>query len=213
GEAARAASQAMRHEYDAILVGIGTVLADDPLLTDRTQLSRRRPLVRIVLDTSLRIPLESQLVRTARDWPVIVFTADREETRADAFPTLAQSFVPWKTKPEALKEFGVKVVCLEPDRGRLDLKTVLSKLSERNLSSMIVEGGAEVAGSFIAERLIDKATFFLAPKIIGGREAVPAIGGEGIERLREAMTLGDVEVIRRGDDWEFTGYTMKNPVA
>lgn len=213
GEAARAASQAMRHEYDAILVGIGTVLADDPLLTDRTQLPRRRPLVRIVLDSSLRIPLESQLVRTARDWPVVVFTVKHEEVRADVFPTLAQSFVPWKTKLEALKEFGVEVVRLESNRGRLDLKTVLSRLSERNLSSVIIEGGAEVAGSFVAERLIDKATFFLAPKIIGGREAVPAIGGEGIERLSEAMALGDVEVIRRGNDWEFTGYPVENQVA
>ena len=213
GEEARNASQRLRHEYDAILVGIGTVLADDPLLTDRTQLPRRRLLARIVLDSSLRIPLESQLVRTARHWPVIVFTAKREEARADAFPTLAQSFVPWKTKLEALREFGVEVIRLEPDRGRLDLKTILSTLSERNLSSVIVEGGAEAAGSFIAERLIDKATFFLAPKIIGGREAVPAIGGEGIERLSEALALGEVEVVWRGDDWEFTGYPMAKTVA
>jgi diaminohydroxyphosphoribosylaminopyrimidine deaminase/5-amino-6-(5-phosphoribosylamino)uracil reductase len=213
GQEARAASQRLRHEYDAILVGIGTVLTDDPLLTDRTQLPRRRPLARIVLDSSLRIPLESQLVRTARDWPVIVFTAKREEARAGAFPTLAQSFVPWKTKLEALREFGVEVIRLEPDRGRLDLKTILSTLSGRNLSSVIVEGGAEAAGSFIAERLIDKATFFLAPKIIGGRDAVPAIGGEGIERLSEAIALGEVEVVRRGDDWEFTGYPMAKTVA
>jgi diaminohydroxyphosphoribosylaminopyrimidine deaminase/5-amino-6-(5-phosphoribosylamino)uracil reductase len=213
GQEARAASQRLRHEYDAILVGIGTVLTDDPLLTDRTQLPRRRPLARIVLDSSLRIPLESQLVRTARDWPVIVFTAKREEARAGAFPTLAQSFVPWKTKLEALREFGVEVIRLEPDRGRLDLKTILSTLSGRNLSSVIVEGGAEAAGSFIAERLIDKATFFLAPKIIGGRDAVPAIGGEGIERLSGAIALGEVEVVRRGDDWEFTGYPMAKTVA
>ncbi len=210
GEAAREASQDLRHEYDAILVGIGTVLADDPLLTDRTGEARRQPLVRVVLDSHLRIPLESRLVKNAREWPLIIFTVGREELQRHVFPTLAQSLVPWKTKWEALEDRGVAVIRVDAAADRPDLKGVLAELGKRNLTSLIVEGGSEVAGAFIEQRLIDKVTFFLAPRIIGGRAAYPAIGSEGFERLSDVMELRDVELRQRGKDWEFTGYPSEN---
>lgn len=210
GEAARAASQVLRRQYDAILVGIGTVLADDPLLTDRTGQARRRPLVRIVLDSQLRIPLESQLVRTARDWPLIVFTAGRQQPPHQIFPTLAQSFVPWKTRREALEDRGVEVIRVDAAADRPDLKQVLAELGKRNLTSLLVEGGSEIAGAFIEQRLVDKVTFFIAPRIIGGRAAQPAIGSWGFERLSEAIELRNVELIQRDEDWEFTGYPSEH---
>ncbi len=191
GEEARAASQMLRREYDAILVGIGTVLADDPLLTDRTRQPRRKPLARIVLDAGLRIPLDSQLVKTAQEWPLIIFTAQQRH--------------------ETLEDAGAEVVVVSSDNGRLDLKEVLTELGKRQLTSLIVEGGAEIAGSFIEHRLIDKATFFIAPRIIGGRNAIAGIGGSGFEKLSDAVELQDIAVVQHGDDWEFTGYPKKSP--
>jgi diaminohydroxyphosphoribosylaminopyrimidine deaminase/5-amino-6-(5-phosphoribosylamino)uracil reductase len=93
--------------------------------------------------------------------------------------------------------------------GRLDLREILEALGRRQLTSVVVEGGAEVAGSIIDERLADKVTFFYAPKIIGGRSAIPAIGGHGIERMNEALPLDDIEIKSCGEDWEVTGYPIR----
>ncbi len=186
GKEARAQAQVLRHENDAILVGAGTAASDDPLLTDRSQRPRRRPLVRIVMDQSLRISSESQLARTAAESPVIVFTSQNID---DA-------------KAEKLAHQGVEIV----RSGTVDLRSILQELSRRSLQSVLVEGGSEIAGSFIDARLVDKVTFFVAPKIIGGRAAPGAIGGEGARTMSEALGLDRVEVIKRGEDLEFTGY-------
>lgn len=191
GEAARAASQALRHEYDAILVGIGTVLADDPALTDRSGLPRHRPLARVVLDSNLRLPLESKLVKTAHATPLIVFTS-AGETR----------------KYAQLAAAGVQVMRIERRLDGLDLPQVLRELGRQQLTSLIVEGGAEVAGAFVQQRLLDKASFFLAPKLIGGRTAYPAIGGAGFARLADAIQLRDMTIQQHGADFELTGYPL-----
>lgn len=194
GPESRAASQALRHAYDAILVGSGTALADDPALTDRTGLARRRPLVRVVLDARLRLAPESQLVRTAKEFPLLVFThAAAPEKRA------------------RLQDAGAEVLEVELEAGRLNLRQVLSRLGERQLTSLIVEGGAEVSGSFVEQRLIDKATFFIAPQLIGGRAAFPAIGGTGFASLREALRLDELTIERHGADLAVTGYPVVEP--
>lgn len=203
GEEARAAAQMLRHEYDAILVGAGTVLADNPLLTDRTQLPRRRPLVRVLLDSKLRVPFESQLVMSAGQWPLLVFTVyPAEKNRADPIDPLLSHMIEHMT----LENYEAEVVTVPAHEGRTDLKAVLADLGKRQLTSLLVEGGAEVAASFIEQRLVDKATFFIAPRIIGGRDAPSGIGGSGCGKLDEALELEEVEVVRRGNDWEFTGY-------
>lgn len=207
GEEARAASQALRHEFDAILVGINTVLVDDPLLSDRTEQPRHRPLARIVLDAGLRIPLTSQLVQTARELPLMIFCAriiDNEVSVPCKYRSLSEG--DFRMRREALESLGVTIIPINSQGGYLDLAAVLEELGGRQVTSVIVEGGAEVAASFIEARLADKITFFYAPKIIGGREAVPAVGGRGIERLTEALTLHELELVRYGDDWEVTGY-------
>jgi diaminohydroxyphosphoribosylaminopyrimidine deaminase/5-amino-6-(5-phosphoribosylamino)uracil reductase len=191
GEQARAASQLLRHEYDAILVGIGTVLADDPLLTDRTGGARRKPLARVVLDGSLRTPADSQLVKTARELPLVII-AERQ--------TLSM------VRRNELEAFGVSVMGLDSNSGKLDLTQMLEALAEMQVTSLIVEGGATVAGSFVEQQLIDKVTFFIAPKIIGWCEATPAIGSAGFEFLSDAIELEEVAVERHGDDYEITGY-------
>jgi diaminohydroxyphosphoribosylaminopyrimidine deaminase / 5-amino-6-(5-phosphoribosylamino)uracil reductase len=209
GAEARETSQLLRHEYDAILVGVGTVLADAPLLTDRTGKPRRRPLARVVLDAGLRTPPDSPLVATAREWPLIIFAAPKNTDRRVYSVTSAgyeSNFDSDAAREEVLTGLGAEVVRVESHGGRLDLPGVLAELARRQLTSVIVEGGAETAASFVEQRLVDKVTFFVAPLLVGGREALPVVGGRGVERLADALRLGDVEVTRRGEDLEVTGY-------
>ena len=186
GAEALAQAHVLRHENDAILVGAGTATIDDPLLTDRSQRPRRRPLVRIVMDESLRITPESQLARTTAESPVIIFTGENID----------------ESKAQKLEHQGVEIV----RSGTVDLKAVLQELSKRSVQSVLVEGGSEIAGSFIDSRLVNKVTFFVAPKIIGGRAAPGAVGGEGASTMAEALGVECLEVIKRGDDFEITGY-------
>jgi diaminohydroxyphosphoribosylaminopyrimidine deaminase/5-amino-6-(5-phosphoribosylamino)uracil reductase len=186
GPECRARAHELRHEYDAILVGIGTASIDDPQLTDRTGMNRRRPLVRVVLDESAKLATNSQLVKSAQEWPVILFVGpDANESRL-----------------KELEDSGVEIVKTD-DRS---LPLLLDELGRRGLQSVLVEGGAGVAGEFIDAGLVNKATFFIAPKIVGGLEAPSAVKGIGVELMRDARTLKDVTISQRGDDIEVTGY-------
>jgi diaminohydroxyphosphoribosylaminopyrimidine deaminase / 5-amino-6-(5-phosphoribosylamino)uracil reductase len=187
GELSRKRVHELRHEYDAIVVGAGTALADDPLLTDRSGKKRRRPLVRVVLDETLKISSESQLVRSARDSPVLIIAG------ASA-----------SSKSEGLKSAGVEVV-RDPANGR-DLLAILKELGQRSLQSVLVEGGANVAGNFLEAGLVNKVSFFIAPLIIGGREAPTPVGGKGAETLMDALEVQDVAITQLGRDVEVTGY-------
>jgi diaminohydroxyphosphoribosylaminopyrimidine deaminase/5-amino-6-(5-phosphoribosylamino)uracil reductase len=187
GVESRAQVHELRHEYDAILIGAGTARADDPLLTDRSQKDRRKPLVRVVLDEKLEVSVESKLVQTANESPVLIFAGN-------SVPATATVAMP----P------GVEVI-RDAANGR-DLGAVLDELGKREIQSLLVEGGANVAGKFLDAGLVDKVSFFIAPKIIGGLDAPTAIGGRGVEKLAEGIELQDVKVTQRGQDVEFTGY-------
>lgn len=190
-EESRARVQEIRHECDAILVGSKTVVVDNPLLTDRSGLPRRRPLVRVVLDNSLRVSLNSQVVLTAREVPTIIFTDSTDDE-----------------KISALRDEGVEVIYIA--EGGRNLVGVLQELGKRELQSVLVEGGAEVAGSFFDAHLIDKVTFFVAPVVIGGKDAPTAIGGQGAQALSSAMRLRDLEITNHGQDMEITGYPERD---
>ena len=176
----------LRHEYDAILVGGNTATVDDPSLTDRSGLERRRPLVRVVLDNSLQISDTSKLAITG-DAPTVVFTNSRDSAKADQ-----------------LRTADVEIV--ESEAGSRDLVGVLAELKNRELQSVLVEGGTEIAGAFIDAKLVDKVTFIYSPIIIGGRIAPNAIGGSGAETLANALKLRDITIRQIGDDFEMTGY-------
>ena len=186
GESA-ARVQDLRHEYDAILVGGNTALVDNPNLTDRSGKPRRRKLVRVVLDNRLRIPLESKLIQTASETPTFIVSDSKDEA-----------------KIEKLLDCGVDLI-RQDARG---LTKVLSELKSRDLQSVLVEGGTEIAGAFVDAKLVDKLTFIVAPIIIGGNAAPPAIGGSGANSQENAMRLRDLEVVKRGADFEFTGYPL-----
>ncbi|MFM9905289.1 MAG: bifunctional diaminohydroxyphosphoribosylaminopyrimidine deaminase/5-amino-6-(5-phosphoribosylamino)uracil reductase RibD [Pyrinomonadaceae bacterium] len=191
GDTARARVQDLRHEHDAILVGSNTAFVDNPSLTDRSGKPRRRPLVRVVLDNQLRIPLGAKLVATAREHPTIIFTNNQ-----DSF------------KIEALQDHGVEIVTLE--KGGRDLGGVLNELKEGNIQSVLVEGGSEVAGAFCDAGLVDKLSLIAAPFIIGGGQAPNAIGGDGAKSLAEALRLRNITTTKLGDDIEITGYPIAN---
>ena len=191
GTESRARVHELRHEYDAILIGAGTALADDPLLTDRSGKKRRRPLVRVVLDETFKTSLESQLIKTANESPVLIFTGDSAP--------LAEG-----EKLELAEAGGAEVV--RDAANTRNSFAVLEELGRRSLQSVLVEGGASVAGSFLDAGLVNKVSFFIAPLIIGGREAPMAIGGHGAETLAHALELRDIEITQRGQDIEVTGY-------
>jgi diaminohydroxyphosphoribosylaminopyrimidine deaminase/5-amino-6-(5-phosphoribosylamino)uracil reductase len=182
GPESRARAHELRHLYDAILVGAGTAETDDPQLSDRSGLPRRRPLVRVVLDDEVRLSPESQLATTKA--PIIVF-GNESANHADV-----------------LRAQGVEIV----NSTRGDLPGVLQELGSRSIQSVLVEGGSTVAGEFIDAGLVNKVTFLIAPKIIGGVTAPSAIGGTGVATMSEALELERVSVIKRGNDVEVTGY-------
>lgn len=175
----------LRHEHDAILVGGNTVFIDDPSLTDRSGKPRGRKLVRIVLDNRLQIPLDSQIVKTALETPAVIVSNSVDEKKIGE-----------------LESNGVEVV----RQNARDLNAVLEELRKRNLQSVLVEGGTEIAGAFCDSRLIDKLTFIVAPIVIGGKDAPAAIGGNGALSLENAIHLRDLEMIKHGEDVEITGY-------
>jgi len=177
--------QDLRHEHDAILVGGNTAFVDNPSLTDRSEKPRRRKLVRVVLDNRLRIQADSTLVVTANETPTLVVSNSNDAAK------IAQ-----------LKVAGVDVAQTDAR----NLTAVLEELRKRDLQSVLVEGGTEVAGAFCDAKLIDKLTFIVAPIVIGGHAAPLAIGGNGASSLENALKLRNLEVIKHGRDFEFTGY-------
>ncbi|MDE3186614.1 MAG: bifunctional diaminohydroxyphosphoribosylaminopyrimidine deaminase/5-amino-6-(5-phosphoribosylamino)uracil reductase RibD [Acidobacteriota bacterium] len=175
-EAARAAVQTLRWQADAALTGVDTVLADDPMLTDRSGLRRRRPLLRVVLDSALRMPLDSKMVRGAQN-DVVIFTVSKDETRA-----------------EALRARGVRVEVLQADGGRVPLDRVLEKLGAEGILSMLTETGTRLNTALLAANLVDRVHLFVAPQIMGS-DAVPAFRG-----MPHFVQLGSMEVERYGND-------------
>ena len=178
-----------RHEHDAILIGGNTAIVDNPILTDRSGKARRRPLTRVVLDNQLRLSAVSNLISSAGETPTIIFTNSNDPGKLSVLRTL-----------------GADVV-VSPMGGR-DLKGVLAELKNRDIQSVLVEGGSEIAGAFCDAKLVDKITLIVAPMIIGGREAPNAVGGSGADSLAEALRLNDISIKRLGDDIEITGYPV-----
>jgi diaminohydroxyphosphoribosylaminopyrimidine deaminase/5-amino-6-(5-phosphoribosylamino)uracil reductase len=188
GPAARQRSHQLRGRMDAILVGIGTVLADDPLLTPRPP-GPRTPL-RIVLDHKGRLPLTSQLVRTAREAPLLVAVT----------PQAPQDHL------QNLRQQGCEVLFLSAPTAAQQVVELLAELGRRRLTNLLVEGGSAVLGSFLDADRIDEVHVFLAPCLLGSTVAPPALGGAGRPTLAEALRLADLEVERLGEDLYIHGW-------
>ena len=185
--ASRKEVQRMRHAADALLTGIGTVLADDPRLNDRSGLPRRRRLLRVVLDSRLRLPLRSELVRSAEN-DLLVFTGES----------------PASKKARALIRAGVEVVRLRTRRGRIDLRDVIRELGRREILSVMVEAGAELNGAMLEAGLVDKLVLFYAPKIMGG-SGVP-MARIPSRLFAKSPALTDLKLRTCGPDFVVEGY-------
>jgi diaminohydroxyphosphoribosylaminopyrimidine deaminase/5-amino-6-(5-phosphoribosylamino)uracil reductase len=187
GEASRRFVHKLRDQVDGVLVGIGTVLKDDPQLTARIK-GGRNP-YRIVLDSRLRIPEEAKVIGTSPSKAIIAAT----------------EFAP-KDKIEKLGKRGVQVLILDSQEGKINLKACLSKLGEIGMMSLLVEGGSQINGSFLDEGLIDKLLLFLSPKLIGDHQALGIFGGRGVSSLDEAVALKGMKIRRVGEDILLEGY-------
>jgi len=196
GESARAHVQELRHQHDAILAGVGTVSADDPLLTDRSGRQRRRPLLRVVLDSRLRLPLESRLVKTAQD-DVLVLCAFAEEK-----------------KKKRLLKLGIRVEQLltATSDGHPDLAAVVHFLGQMEITSLMIEGGAMVNGAALAAGIVDKVFLYYAPTILGGTVSVPFAGGAGFASISDAAKVKSIRLHRFGEDFAVEG-CLKDPYA
>ncbi len=176
----------LRSKYDAILVGINTILKDNPLLT--VGIKNKKDPIKIVLDDTLKIPLNAKVV----DSNLIIATSENYNIQQ-------------KIK---LAQKGVKIIVC--GKKEVNLKVLLKKLGKINITSILVEGGSEVQGSFFDEKLVDKVVLFYAPKIIGGRKAKIAIGGKGIKNIPSAIKLINGNMKKLGDDFVFEAYTHSN---
>ena len=193
-EEARAHVQLLRHQHDAILVGVGTVIADNPLLTDRSGVSRRRPLLRVIVDSHLRLPLESRIVNTAeRD--VLVFCSFAEEKRKQQLQS---------------QNIQVEQVASAGPDGRPDLQGICRRLAEREITSVMIEGGAMVNWAALASGTADKVFFYYSPKILAGTGSVPFAAGAGFRKMSEAAHLKWLRLHRFGEDYAVEGY-LRDP--
>jgi diaminohydroxyphosphoribosylaminopyrimidine deaminase/5-amino-6-(5-phosphoribosylamino)uracil reductase len=193
-EVARAHVQELRHQSDAILVGVGTVIADDPLLTDRSGRARRRPLLRVILDSRLRLPLESRLVQSGHE-DVLVICSLAEEKRK-----------------QTLREQGIRVEQLPaatPD-GRPAMARIVSLLGELEIISLLIEGGAMINWAALHEGIADKIFFYYAPKILAGAGSVPFATASGFKRMSDAAHVKSLRLHRFGEDFAVEGY-LRDP--
>jgi diaminohydroxyphosphoribosylaminopyrimidine deaminase/5-amino-6-(5-phosphoribosylamino)uracil reductase len=192
GEIARTHVQQLRHQSDAILAGVGTVMADDPLLTDRSGLPRRRKLLRVILDSYLRIPPTSRVIQTA-DHDVLVLYSTAEEAAK-----------------QALEEKGVRVkqIAATAD-GRPDFAAITESLGKLEITSLLIEGGALVNGAALASGEVDKVFLYYAPKIFG-QGAVPFIADETLHG--RVQSVQRYELHRFGEDFALEGY-LRDPYA
>ena len=192
GEVARAHVQQLRHQNDAIMVGVGTVMADDPLLTDRSGLPRRRKLLRVILDSYLRIPPASRVIQTAENDVLVLCSTAEEQPR------------------QALEAKGIRVQQISATAdGRPDFAAIVQSLGELEITSLLLEGGALVNGAALASGEVDKVFLYYAPKILGGG-AVPFIAGEDLRG--RAQCVQRFELHRFGEDFALEGY-LRDPYA
>ncbi|HUR37783.1 MAG TPA: bifunctional diaminohydroxyphosphoribosylaminopyrimidine deaminase/5-amino-6-(5-phosphoribosylamino)uracil reductase RibD [Terriglobales bacterium] len=200
---ARAHVQELRHASDAIMVGVGTVIADDPLLTDRTGKVRRRPLLRVILDSRLRLPMESRLVKSA-DKDVIVFCAFAEENRKRELESRGIVVEQLPLFPVA-DRFVVGGNPVKAD-GRPDMKKLAQRLGEMEITSLLIEGGALVNWAALSAGIVDKVFLYYAPKILAGTGSVPFASGEGFRHMSDAAQVKSFNLHRFGEDFAVEGY-------
>ena len=189
GEESRRNVHVLRKELSAIMVGVETVIKDDPELTCRIE-NGINP-IRIVVDSTLRIPIDSKIIKTADKVKTIIATTKKAE----------------KNTIEILEDYGVQIIIADTNKeGRVDLKDLMKKLGEAKIDSILLEGGAKLNFSALEEGIVDKVQIYIAPKIIGGENAKGPVGGLGIDKLEQAFKLKEITYKTVGEDILIEGY-------
>lgn len=182
---ARRFGHRLRRDADAVLVGVNTVLRDDPLLTVRAIRGHPDRPIKVIVDSRLRMPLTARCFSTQSPAPTIIVTTDGAAA----------------SKRRAIERRGAEVWVLSPSsQGRVPLRRLCRRLAQRGIQSLLIEGGAEVLAGAFAERLVDRAVWCISPILIGGRDAPGSIGGQGVRRLNQAIRLEDVKIYQVGPD-------------
>lgn len=193
-ETSRAYGYKLRDIYDGIMVGINTVIEDNPMLTARVD-GGKNP-IRIVVDSSLKIDINANVVQD-KSAKTIIATTDKAD----------------KDKILKLQAQDVDVIVVDKDENdKVDIEKLLDILGQQNICSILVEGGATLSGSFVTKKLVDKVYFFIAPKIIGGKEAKTPVAGTGILNLQEALALKDIQIEKLEEDILIIGRVDKDKV-
>jgi len=189
-ETSRAVVHRLRNRVDAVMVGIGTVLSDNPSLTTRLKKESVRDPLRIIVDTHLRTPRNSKVVTQHSSGETVIVTGEGKETdNGDLF-----------------HGNGVSILTCPIREGKIDLQVLMRRLGEMSVMSVLVEGGAAITGSLLREKLIDKFYIFKAPKLLGGDDGIPMAAGPGPQRMEDSLLLKEIRVRRFGDDTLITGY-------
>lgn len=191
GESSRKQVHSLRHELAGIMVGIETIIKDDPQLTSRT-LNSRNP-IRIVVDSQLRIPIASKVLTQQDKAKTIVATTRRAN----------------KEKLDTLKQMDIEVLVTKEKGGRVDLKELMKLLGAKGIDSILLEGGANLNFSALEEGIVDKIQSYIAPKIIGGKEAKTAVEGAGVHSLKNAFQIDRMTPVMVGEDLFVEGYIIK----
>lgn len=183
----------LRHRISGIMVGIGTILADDPILTTRLDIGNGSDPIRIIVDTSARIPLEAKVLHVESKARTIIATTELAE----------------ENKIKILEDMGAEVIVTLLKNNRVDLNYLMKALGEKSIDSVLLEGGSELNYSAIEEGIVDKVNAFIAPKIIGGINAKTPIGGIGKTTVSEAILIENMEIHRFDNDVMLEGYVKK----
>ena len=184
-DASRKYVHRLRSEVDALLVGLNTVIKDNPLLTSRD----KRPPIKVVLDSQLRISERSRIFSKKSPALSIIAVSKKALKKKEVL-----------NKIKRLNKRGVLVIACPSKYNKIDLKSLLRELAELEIAHLLVEGGGETAASFLENRLVDKVLFFIAPKIIGGRDAVTSVEGKGARKVKNAIKLKEVKIEALGED-------------
>ncbi|MDF2882916.1 MAG: ribD [Clostridiaceae bacterium] len=196
GELSRKYVHQLRHRMSGIMVGIGTVLADDPMLTTRFDNGEGRDPVRIIVDTRARIPLEAKVLNVTSKARTIIAASEKAHSE----------------KLKALEEKGAEVIIAPLKSGKVDLSFLMKALGERNIDSVLLEGGSELNYAALQEDIVDKVNAFIAPKIVGGSSSKTPVGGEGKAYMKDAFLLNEIDIHRFGEDIMIEGYIDKQLV-
>lgn len=193
GELSRKHVHELRHKVAGIIVGIGTVLADDPSLTTRLEDRMGKDPIRIIVDSSGRIPLGSKVLNLKSHTETIVAVTNKVANE----------------KIKGLQKKGARVIVTPSKKGRVDLNFLMKELGQRNIDSILLEGGSELNYSALEEGIVDKVNAFIAPKIIGGNTAKTPVGGQGKAYMNEAINLEHTDIHIFGQDIMIEGYIIK----